>query len=72
MPSVLCPGREQRDLPPTNRAHAIRIIVRQGDVTLSGVVNSRLEKQLARHLALHAFGVLTVTNDLRVEGEATD
>ena len=50
----------------------IRIIVRQGDVTLPGVVNSRLEKQLALHLALHAFGVLTVTNDLRVEGEATD
>ncbi len=48
----------------------IRIIVRRADVTLAGVVNSPLEKQLAQHLALHTFGVLTVTNELQVEGKA--
>ncbi len=50
----------------------ISIIVHQGDVRLAGVVNSPLEKQLAKHLALHTFGVLTVTNDLQIEGQATD
>ncbi len=48
----------------------IRIIVRRADVTLAGVVNSPLEKQLAQHLALHTFGVLTVTNELQVEAKA--
>lgn len=47
----------------------IRIIVRRADVTLAGVVNSSLEKQLAQHLALHTFGVLTVTNELQVEAK---
>ncbi|HAK56330.1 MAG: BON domain-containing protein [Vicinamibacterales bacterium] len=50
----------------------IRIIVHQADVTLVGEVGSKLEKVLASHLALGAFGVLNVRNQLRIETASGD
>ena len=46
---------------------AIRIIVRNGDVTLEGVVNRELEKTVATLQANSVPGVFSVTNHLRVE-----
>ncbi|MBI1356362.1 MAG: BON domain-containing protein [Acidobacteria bacterium] len=45
----------------------IRIIVRNGNVTLAGVVNREMEKNVAGVLANQIHGVFSVTNDLRVE-----
>ena len=46
---------------------SIRIIVRNGDVTLEGVVNREMEKTVATHQANRVPGVFSVTNNLRVE-----
>ena len=46
---------------------AIRIIVNNGDVTLDGVVNRELEKNIANIQANSVPGVFSVTNNLRVE-----
>jgi hyperosmotically inducible periplasmic protein len=46
----------------------IHIIVDRGHVTLVGVVNSQVERMLARSLAT-GFGELSVTNDLRTDQE---
>jgi hyperosmotically inducible protein len=46
----------------------IHIIVDRGHVTLVGVVNSKVERMLARSLAT-GFGELSVTNDLRTDQE---
>ncbi|MDA1312607.1 MAG: BON domain-containing protein [Acidobacteria bacterium] len=46
---------------------AIRIIVNNGDVTLEGVVNRELEKNVANLQANSVPGVFSVTNNLRVE-----
>jgi len=46
----------------------IHIIVDHGHVTLVGVVNSQVERMLARSLAT-GFGELSVTNDLRTDQE---
>jgi len=42
----------------------IRIIVRNGHVTLEGAVATELEKSLAYHRASGVFGVFSVTNNL--------
>ena len=42
----------------------IRIIVRNGHVTLEGAVATELEKSLAYHRATGVFGVFSVTNNL--------
>ena len=42
----------------------IRIIVRNGHVTLEGAVATKLEKSLAYHRATGVFGVFSVTNNL--------
>jgi osmotically-inducible protein OsmY len=47
----------------------IHIIVEHGHVTLVGVVNSRVDRVLARSLAT-GFGELSVTNDLQTDREA--
>ena len=47
----------------------IHIIVENSRVTLTGVVQSDVEKALARSLATQ-FGVLSVTNDLKTDAEA--
>ena len=46
----------------------IHIIVENGHVTLTGVVNSNVDRMLARSLAT-GFGELSVTNDLRTDAE---
>jgi hyperosmotically inducible periplasmic protein len=46
----------------------IHIIVENGRVTLTGVVNSNVERMLARSLAT-GFGELSVTNQLRTDAE---
>lgn len=45
----------------------IHIIVKNGNVTLEGVVNTKMEKQLAETQARQLNGVFQVTNNLRVE-----
>ena len=46
----------------------IHIIVERGHVTLTGVVNSNVDRMLARSLAT-GFGELSVTNDLKTDAE---
>ncbi|MCZ2153932.1 MAG: BON domain-containing protein [Bryobacterales bacterium] len=46
----------------------IHIIVKNGNVTLDGVVATKLEKQVAGAQANQVSGVFSVTNNLRVEG----
>jgi hyperosmotically inducible protein len=46
----------------------IHIIVDRGHVTLTGVVNSNVDRMLARSLAV-GFGEFSVTNDLRTDAE---
>ena len=46
----------------------IHIIVEGGHVTLTGVVNSNVDRMLARSLAV-GFGEFSVTNDLRTDAE---
>jgi hyperosmotically inducible protein len=46
----------------------IHIIVEHGRVTLTGVVNSEVDKMLARSLATQ-FGALSVTSDLKTDAE---
>ena len=45
----------------------IRIIVKNGDVTLKGIVANETDKNIANIRANGVFGVFSVTNDLRVE-----
>jgi osmotically-inducible protein OsmY len=46
----------------------IHIVVNRGHVTLTGTVNSEVDKVLARSLAI-GFGEFTVTNALRTDAE---
>ena len=46
----------------------IHIVVENGHVTLTGVVNSNVERMLARSLAT-TFGAFSVKNDLRTDAE---
>jgi hyperosmotically inducible protein len=46
---------------------AIHIIVKNGNVTLKGVVANKMDSQLADFAALSVSGVFSVTNDLRRE-----
>jgi hyperosmotically inducible protein len=48
----------------------IHIIVQNGNVTLTGVVNSNVERALARSLAT-GFGEFSVKNDLKTDAEMT-
>ena len=49
----------------------IHIIVERGRVTLTGVVNSNVERMLARSLAT-GFGELAVVNELRTDAEVRE
>lgn len=49
----------------------IHIIVEHGRVTLTGVVNSNVERMLARSLAT-GFGELSVVNELRTDAEVRE
>ena len=46
----------------------IHIVVQNGRVTLTGVVQSEVDRMLARSLATQ-FGALSVTNDLKTDAE---
>ena len=46
----------------------IHIVVERGRVTLTGVVNSEVDRMLARSLATQ-FGALSVKNDLKTDAE---
>lgn len=45
----------------------VHIVVKNGNVTLEGVVNSELEKNAAFHVANGIHGVFSVTNNLRTD-----
>jgi len=49
----------------------IHIVVEHGRVTLTGVVQSEVDKMLARSLATQ-FGVMSVKNELKTEAEAQE
>jgi osmotically-inducible protein OsmY len=44
----------------------VHIVVKNGNVTLEGVVGSELEKNVAFHIANGIHGVFSVTNNLRI------
>jgi osmotically-inducible protein OsmY len=46
---------------------SVHIIVKNGHVTLTGMVNSEMDRRLAQMLAHEVFGVLGVDNALRIE-----
>jgi hyperosmotically inducible periplasmic protein len=48
---------------------SIHIIVNRGQLTLEGVVNNKMDKQLAYFAANGVLGAFSVTNNLQVEGE---
>jgi hyperosmotically inducible protein len=49
------------------RVGPVHIIVRDGQVTLTGVVDSEAERQRAELIARHAYGTWSVINQLRLE-----
>jgi osmotically-inducible protein OsmY len=49
----------------------IHVIVEHGRVTLSGVVNSEVDRMLARSLATQ-FGTFSVTNNLKTDAEVRE
>jgi hyperosmotically inducible periplasmic protein len=51
--------------------HAIHIIVKNGNVTLYGVVNNQMDSAIAGIQANSAPGAFSVDNDLIVQGSAT-
>ena len=50
----------------------IHIIVDRGQVTLSGVVNSEVERRMAEIKAREAFGSFSVTNKLTLDGDSAN
>ena len=50
-------------------AHNVKIIVRQGQVTLKGPVRTDDEKQKIQDVAAQVAGADKVTNDLSVKGQ---
>ena len=52
--------------------HPIRIIVKNGDVILKGVVNNEMEKNIAGIQANTVNGVFSVTNDIAVPAKESE
>ena len=50
----------------------VHIVVERSRVTLTGVVQSEVERMLARSIATGQFGVMSVANNLKTEAEARD
>jgi hyperosmotically inducible periplasmic protein len=50
----------------------IHVVVEHSRVTLTGTVQSEVEKALARSIATGQFGVMSVTSNLRTEAEVKD
>jgi hyperosmotically inducible protein len=48
---------------------SLHIVVDRGNITLTGVVSSKLDKQLAYMTARQVSGAFSVTNALQIEGE---
>jgi hyperosmotically inducible periplasmic protein len=55
---------------PPRGFHAIHIIVKNGNVILTGVVNNKQDSELAQLRANSAFGAHTITNQLLVKGSS--
>jgi hyperosmotically inducible periplasmic protein len=55
---------------PPRGFHAIHIIVKNGNVTLYGVVNNASDEAVAGMMANSTPGVFSVDNDLIVQGAA--
>jgi osmotically-inducible protein OsmY len=53
-----------------NARPPIRIIVKNGNVTLEGYVNSKLDRDLAYNRAMGVPGVFSVTNHLKLDSES--
>ena len=49
---------------------SIHIVVKNGKVTLEGVVSTQMDSQLANMAARGVSGVFSVTNNLRIEGKS--
>ena len=60
-------GGLQRELAGTNPS--LHIIVNRGQITLTGVVSNKMDKQLAYMAARGVSGAFSVTNHLQIEGE---
>ena len=77
MSSCVTGSRERSTAMPTSGTTPImpnppiHIVVEHGRVTLTGVVQSEVERMLARSLATQ-FGVFSVTNKLKTEAEIQD
>jgi osmotically-inducible protein OsmY len=50
----------------------VHIVVEHSRVTLTGVVQSEVEKMVAHSIATGQFGVMSVTNNLKTDAEARD
>src|SRR5215510_3825909 len=50
----------------------IHVVVEHSRVTLTGTVQSEVEKALARSIATSQFGVMSVTSNLKTEAEVKD
>ena len=50
----------------------VHIVVEHSRVTLTGVVQSEVERMIARALATQQFGVMSVANNLKTDAEARD
>jgi osmotically-inducible protein OsmY len=50
----------------------IHVVVEHSRVTLTGTVQSEVDKALARSIATGQFGVMSVTNNLKTEAEVKD
>jgi hyperosmotically inducible periplasmic protein len=48
---------------------SIHIVVEHSRVTLTGVVNSEVDRMLAQSIAANQFGALSITNNLKTEAE---
>ena len=50
----------------------VHIVVEHSRVTLTGVVQSEVDRMLARSIATSQFGVMSVVNNLKTEAESRD
>ena len=62
-------GNTQLDRYALEAVPPIHIIVKNGNVTLTGVVANQMDKNVASLKANGVSGVFSVTNDLRVENQ---
>ena len=56
-------------MPHVTTAAPVHIVVDHRRVTLAGTVFSEVERRQAEHIVRQAFGVLSVQNDLEIDGQ---